>query len=327
VSGQAVARPAPIESERRRKLFGTEVRVLAGPPARAGAPPAAFAAALAEIVLLRRQNVLTRFDEASELSRLNAAPGGEHELSPLLAEAIDAALLAADRSGGLVDPTLLGALRRAGYARSRAGAEPADLRAALAVAPRRRPATPDPAAAWRTIELTGTTVHRPAGVRLDLGGSAKGLAADHAAATLAGQASFVVDAGGDLVLGGRSPSPRRVTIADPFDAARELLSFELAAGAIATSGLATRIWTTPEGFAHHLLDPSDGRPAWTGVVQATALADSALAAETLAKVALLRGPDGGRATLAEHGGGALVLDDGELVVVDPTGVLGGAVAA
>lgn len=325
MSGPVVSRPAVAESERRRKLLGTEVRVLAGPPARRGAPPAGFAAALAETVLLRHQNVLTRFDERSELSRLNAALGSEHTVSPLLADAIGAALVAAERSAGLVDPTLLGALRRAGYARSRVDVAPADLRAALTAAPPRRPATPDPAAAWRTIALAGTTVHRPAGVLLDLGGSAKGLAVDNAAATLAGQASYAVDAGGDLVVGGTAGRPRRVAIADPFDASRELLAFDLTDGAVATSGLATRVWRTPAGFAHHLLDPATGQPAWTGVIQATALADSALEAETLAKAALLRGPEGGRAVLARHGG-AMVLDDGELVVVDPAGALREAVS-
>ena len=82
--------------------------------------------------------------------------------------------------------------------------------------------------------------------------------------------------------------------------------------AIATSGLRTRTWKTPDGYAHHLIDPASGEPAWTGVIQATALAATALEAETLAKTALLRGPHAGRTLLARHGG-ALILDDGELL--------------
>ena len=57
-----------------------------------------------------------------------------------------------------------------------------------------------------------------------------------------------------------------------------------------------------DGYAHHLLDPSTGRPAWTGVIQATAIADTALRAEALAKAALLSGPERGRELLAAHGG-------------------------
>ena len=90
-----------------------------------------------------------------------------------------------------------------------------------------------------------------------------------------------------------------------------LFEFELAEGAVATSGLATRIWHSEQGYAHHLIDPSTGRPAWTGVIQATALGPTALAAETLAKMALLSGPEGARSLLGESGG-ALVLDDGSV---------------
>ena len=65
----------------------------------------------------------------------------------------------------------------------------------------------------------------------------------------------------------------------------------LATGAVATSGLNVRLWRRADGTpAHHLLDPATGDPAWTGVVGATALAPTALEAETLAKAALLSGP-------------------------------------
>jgi thiamine biosynthesis lipoprotein len=128
---------------------------------------------------------------------------------------------------------------------------------------------------------------------------------------LAGQASFAIDAGGDVVLGGRSASPRLVSVAHPLRA-EHALEFELSAGAVATSGLGTRVWRTETGFAHHLIDPGTGRPAWTGVIQATALAGSGVEAEMLAKVALLSGPELGLGVL-EHGGGVLVLDDGKVL--------------
>ena len=60
--------------------------------------------------------------------------------------------------------------------------------------------------------------------------------------------------------------------------------------------------------AHHLLDPGTGRPAFTGVVQATAVAPTALEAEVRAKAAVLSGPDGASAWLPH--GGVIVLDDG-----------------
>ena len=322
-SAQAV-RP---EHERRLDLFGTSVRILVGGPAPAGQPSPELAAAAAEAVLWSCQRELTRFDPGSELSRLNADLAPVHVTSRLVAGAVAAALRAAERSGGLVDPTLLGAIEDAGYRESRAGARPASLSAAIRVAPPRRPAAPartawpgDPrgpaaAPAWQATSVAGREVRRPPGVRLDLGGSAKGFAADRAAGTLAGQRSFAVDAGGDIVLGGTAGEPRLVRVTHPLDAARAI-EFELVAGAVATSGLGTRIWRTDTGFAHHLLDPSSGRPAWTGVIQATALAATGVEAETLAKTALLSGPERGLGVL-EPAGGALVLDDGEVVLAGP----------
>ena len=91
----------------------------------------------------------------------------------------------------------------------------------------------------------------------------------------------------------------------------------LGSGAVATSGLNVRIWRGDDGrYAHHLLDPSTGEPAWTGLIGATALGDTAVEAETFAKAALLSGPEGGRAILAERGG-LLVHDSGRIEPVGP----------
>jgi FAD:protein FMN transferase len=162
-------------------------------------------------------------------------------------------------------------------------------------------------------------IRRPPGLRLDSGGAGKGLAADALAHRLSGYSRVAIDCGGDVRVAG--PSSR----AEPFDIEIEhpltgaaAQSFALGDGAVATSGLGTRIWRTPDGgFAHHLLDPSTAQPAWTGVIQATAIAPTALEAETLSKAALLSGPDGAREILAPLGG-ALIHDDGE---VEPVGVL------
>ena len=151
-------------------------------------------------------------------------------------------------------------------------------------------------------------MRRPSGIRIDTGGCGKGLAADLAADRLGGYAAFVVDAGGDLRLGGEQPPERLVRIDHPLED-RPAHEFKLDRGAVATSGIRTRLWRTDEGFAHHLLDPSTGRPAWTGLIQASSLGATALEAETLAKMAFLAGPERAREILAEQGG-LMVLDDG-----------------
>ena len=308
---QRVAR----EHERGFELFGTTVRILAGGEPSEGSPRPELAAAAAEAVLRACHLELSRFDPDSELSRLNADPEPSRTSSRLTAGAVSAAIHAAERSGGLVDPTLIGALEAAGYSESRRNVAPASLLDALREAPPRRPASPSHGALWRTLSVAGREIRRPPGVRLDLGGSAKGFAADRAAASLEGQGAFAVDAGGDIVLGGVSGTPRQVTVAHPFED-RPAVEFELTAGAVATSGLGTRIWRTESGFAHHLLDPSTGRPAWTGVVQATAVASTGVEAETLAKTALLLGPERGMRVI-EPDGGALVLDDGRVMIAGP----------
>ena len=159
-------------------------------------------------------------------------------------------------------------------------------------------------------------IRRPPGVRFDSGGIGKGLAADLLAEWLAAHARFVVDCGGDLRVGGTAIA------AEPFDVLVEhplsgehTHSFRLGGGAVATSGLNVRVWRRDDGrYAHHLIDPATGEPAWTGLIGATALGPTAVEAETLAKAALLSGPEGARRVLA-GGGGLIVHDHGEVELV------------
>jgi thiamine biosynthesis lipoprotein len=236
-------------------------------------------------------------------------------VSTTLLAAIQAAISAAVASDGRVDPTLLDALERAGYAESFVGKSPAPLAEAVADANARRPASPRPDRRWAQIQVQERErlVRLPEGVRIDLGGTAKGMAVDIAARMLVDCPAFAVDAGGDIRTGGASAIPRLIEIAHPLRD-EPAYRFELTAGAVATSGLRTRIWKTVDGYAHHLIDPASGLPAWTGVIQATALAPTALEAETLAKTAVLRGPLAGRVVLERHGG-ALILDTGKVIVV------------
>jgi thiamine biosynthesis lipoprotein len=265
--------------------------------------------------LLHRK--LTRFDPASELSAMNADPSPHVLVSPTLALAVEAAHWAARRSDGLVDPTLVSELEAAGYADSRAEAPPESIDDALAVAPDRAAAHPWNRSRWRAVHVNRDTgvVSRPPGVRIDSGGAGKGLAADLAADRLAGHSTFCVDAGGDLRIGGERPAERLVRIEHPLTDGLAH-QFSLATGAVATSGIKTRLWRTPAGYSHHLLDPSTGEPAWTGVIQASSLGSTALEAETLAKMAFLAGPEAARKILAEQGG-LIVFDDGGVELIGP----------
>ncbi len=277
---------------------------------------AAAAAAMAKRALREWHGRFSRFQADSEVSRLNRDPRAEVPVSPLMRRVIEAALAAARETDGLVDATMADAIERAGYAAHREG-DGIPLPVALSLAPPRTPASPSPAARWRAVTVDGRrgTVARPPGIRLDPGGIAKGVFADELAALLEDFDAYAIDCAGDLRVGGRAGVRRTVAVAGPFDGAT-LHSVSLSAGAVATSGIGRRSWLGVGGRpAHHLLDPASGNPAFTGVVQATALAPTAARAEALAKAALLTGP--ARACEWLVGGGVIVLDDGRYEVLEP----------
>lgn len=291
------------ETVDRFPCFGSTCTVAVGGPG--GADPVA----LARERLLAWDQRFTRFSPDSELSRLNADPRHSVPVSPIMAQFVAATIAAAEQSGGLVDATLLPELERAGYLGDLA--ESAPLAQALAQAPDRRPAQARRDSAWRAVSVGRRTVRRPPGLRFDSGGVAKGLFADLIGATLGGHPSFAVECAGDMRVGGVARLPRPVHVTSPFDGSL-IHTFDVASGGVATSGIGKRSWLdSSSNFAHHLIDPSTGRPAYTGVVQATALAPSALVAEIRAKAALLSGPDVATRWLAA-GGGVLVLDDGSV---------------
>lgn len=308
------------ELDYRFEAMGSDVRLLIGAPLAPGAPPPLTAADRERAYVGDFSARLSRFRAASELSALNGDRRATVPASPLLRAAVSAGLWAARRSDGIVDPTLVQPLQRAGYGQSLQGATPASLRAALAAAPPRRPARPDPAARWTHVAVDDAagTIRRPPGVMIDTGGTGKGLCADAVAIHLRGYTRFVVDCGGDIAVGGigAALTPYEVAVEHPLTG-QCIGVIPVSRGGIATSGLNVRIWRRADGrYAHHLLDPRTGQPVWSGLIGATALGDCALEAETLAKMALLLGPGGARHVLAGHGG-LIVHDDGAVETVGP----------
>jgi len=262
-------------------------------------------------VLLDAHRTLSRFDPESELSRLNRDPRPEVPASPLLRRVVAAVLTAGLRSGGLVDATLVGEIEAAGYADAR------EFDGADRQSPPPHAAAPNPRADWcqLAVDEGACTVSRPPGVRIDPGGIAKGLMADLVGEALADFECFAVDCCGDLRVGGTAGRPRAIVVDGP-DGGAPLHTLRIADGAVATSGITRRAWTGPDGRpAHQIIDPASGRPAFTGVVQATALAPTGLLAETLAKSALLAGPEGAEAWLPF--GGVIVEEGGAVRIVEP----------
>lgn len=310
------------------RSMGSDIRLIVETPLLPDMNEPLKAAEIQRVYIEDFAQRLSRFRTDSELRALNDDPRMEVPASMLLRAAVSAGVWAARRSGGLVDPTLVSEIESAGYADSQEGRKPASLRQALAAAPVPRPALPSPRERWRAIEVDDRrgVVRRPPGVRIDTGGTGKGLAADAVAHRLRGYARYVVDCGGDIAIGGVGIQlePLQIEVEHPLTG-ECVHTLRVAGGGVATSGLNVRIWRRGDGsFAHHLLDPSTGEPVWSGLIGATALAPSALEAETLTKIALLSGPMGARRALAEHGG-LIVHNDGDVELVGPLSRQGAAV--
>ena len=302
-----------VEHRHAFSCFGGECTVIVADSVRSA--DAAAAAAMAKRALLTWDRRFSRFRPDSELSRFNRDPAPTVAASPLMRRMVQVALKAGRDTGGLVDFTLGDEIERAGYAGHMEGAGTA-LPEALALAPPRAPASPHLDERWRQVSIDRQhgTVSRPPGLRIDVGGIAKGVFADELSTMLDGFDAFVVDCAGDLRLGGRTHWPRPVQVTSPFDGGT-LQTFSVAAGGIATSGIGRRSWTHDGHPGHHLLDPRTGAPAFTGVVQATALAPTAAQAEVLAKAAVLSGP--ARAGEWLRYGGLIVRDDGSYERLEP----------
>ena len=301
-----------IEASRTFTCFGgnTTVSVVGAGPL--GEPHEAVIAA--RDLLLVWHAAFSRFKPESELSSLNRDERRSVPVTAIMARFAQAVVDAGLATGGLVDATMLDAIEGLGYRAERFHGSLA-LPLALALAPPRRAAQPHPDRRWSTIEvdLDASTVTRPPGVRLDGGGIVKGLLADVVADMLREHHSFLVDCEGDLRVGGSGGVQHCVAVAAPLSQ-RVLHEFKLTRGAVATTNISKRSWMERLKPAHHLLDPATGLSAYTGIVQASALAPTALEAESLAKAALLSGPPDGAGRLLH--GGLLVFDDGSHAVLE-----------
>lgn len=257
----------------------------------------------------------SRFRPGSDVSRASTGAGTWVDLHPDTTALLQLALDAWRTTEGLVDPTVAAALVAAGYDRTFADVGSPPPPSAPSAAP--TPGAPTPAGI--RIDAAHDRVALPVGVTIDLGGIGKGRAADLVAAELValGAAGACVDLGGDVAVRGTGPHDGAwvVSVADPWHAEvpeHDLGLLRLAEGGVATSTTLLRRWRTADGrTAHHLIDPTTGRPSTTTVVAVTVLAAEAAWAEVLAKAALLAGPGRGVEVLEEQGvAGWLVDRDG-----------------
>jgi len=213
----------------------------------------------------------SRFREDSELTAINMAAGDHVELSPFMEKLLAIAAELRDRTGGLVDAGLGGAVAAWGY--DRTFEEVVD-----------RDTAPTALLDHPNWHLDGHTLIREPSVAMDLGGIAKGWTCDRAVEQ---GLAVMVSAGGDVR---SADSDTQVEIMDPWDGIAAVVP--LGVGALATSSITRRRWQVGETAAHHLIDPRTLAPAVTPVLSASVVAPTAVEAEAGAKAVLLQGADG-----------------------------------
>ncbi len=226
----------------------------------------------------------SRFRADSEICALEG--GRTAKISPLLAEAIAVALRAARLTDGDVDPTVGAAMSAVGYDRDfeQVPAKGPSLALTVRTVP-----------GWREVHLDGQSLTMPAGIRLDLGATAKAWAADRSAARIAAQtgSGVLVSLGGDIAVAGSPPDGGwRIRVQDVTGAPEEPVAgpYALVAirdGGLATSSTAARRWQRGGDVLHHILDPRTGLPAepvWRTVSVAAGTCADANAASTAAVI-------------------------------------------
>jgi thiamine biosynthesis lipoprotein len=228
-----------------------------------------------------------RFRDDSDISRLNASHGDRAGVSvgPIFERALDASLDAFEATGGLCDPTVLPALLSLGYdvdydelvtrADTPLGAQKESVGLAAIIIDRGR--------------------HRVALQRdcqLDLGATAKALAADLVADDVAPSGGVVVEIGGDVAVRGAGPhGPWAIAISDTLRVTGREPRVGLSSGGLATSSITQRTWIAGGQRVNHIIDPRTGRWAQGPFATASVSATSCVLANAMATASLLWGDD------------------------------------
>jgi thiamine biosynthesis lipoprotein len=266
-----------MPAERRLRVMGTTAHVLVVGDAHH------LESACARLDDLERR--WSRFRPESEISRMNAHAGSHVVVSTETLTLVRLAVDAWHRTRGLFDPTVLPAVRAAGYDRDFASVPAA---AAALVPP---PSFPTRGCAGVVCDERICSVTLPEGVAIDPGGIGKGLAADLVSGEVcaAGAAGVLVNVGGDLRVRGEPPngSTWDVAIDDPAREDHEIVRIGLVEGGVATSSIVRRRWQTRVGVMHHLIDPRTGAPSTGDLATVSAVAGEAWWAEVVAKVVLV----------------------------------------
>jgi len=285
------------------------------------ADAANMAAAVAELnaEIAEIEAACSRFRADSEINALVRTAGAEVPLSAVLNDVLAAALRVAVATDYLVDPTVAAAVIAMGYDRDihqvRLSAGH-DIDLARATGSTR--AAPG---AWSIQhDPRRRRLLLPPGVGIDLGATAKALAADRAAERIAGRtgARVLVSIGGDVAVAGAAPEGGwRIAVADDHRTAEAdpQTVVAISSGGLATSSIVSRRWTTPAGERHHIIDPRTGANPAAVWRTASVAAGSCLDANAAATAAIVLGEQAPQWLTIRRLPARLVAMDGRITVL------------
>lgn len=289
------------------EALGTGVVVLTADPRHIATAASEVRSELADI-----DRACSRFRPDSEIEVANRSGGHQVAVSPLLAEAIDVALRAARLTGGAVDPTVGAAMEVIGYDRDFSAMDPVG-------APIVKMA---PAQGWRTVRFNRRwgTLLVPSGIRIDLGATAKALAADRAAlrAHHITGSGVLVSLGGDISVQGPVPAGGwNIKITDWHGSSPTVPgpTVSIASGGLASSSTVVRRWRRGDEEMHHIVDPSTGRPARAVWKTVTVAAASCVDANIASTAAIVKGEQAVDWLESTRLAGRLVRPDGREILI------------
>lgn len=254
-------------------------------------------------IFARNEKIFSRFDEQSELSKINKQIGKELKISSEMADVLGLCLKFNRISQGYFDPRVIGNLEKIGYDKDfRSNDLNLEKEKEIILEKIERDLTQE---LILDIEKKIVRIEK----RIDTTGIAKGWTVDRAAKDLEkqGYENFIVDAGGDMFAKGLDVNNEEWRIGiEGLDDDKVML--KLNQEGIATSGISRKRWQVGEKKFHHLINPKDPENFSYDIKTVTVIDKSTVEADGRAKVLVIMGKEKGMQFADENNIKALFLD-------------------
>lgn len=260
--------------------------------------------------VLRIERLFSVTDGESEVSKINRSEGVETKVSGETADLIRFALDMGEKTAGNLDITLYQVVKEWGFTTGEYKVPDNETLSALLQK-----------VDYSGVEVKNGTVTLPKGAMIDLGSVAKGYAGDKAIEILKekGITSGLVNLGGNVQVLGCKPDGTdwSIGVQDPFGDGYFCV-LNVRDKAIVTSGNYERYFEKDGVRYCHIIDPSDGFPADSGIVSATVIGDSGAFCDALSTAFFVMGKDKAIELWRESGGFEmiLILENGEVFISD-----------